>query len=233
MQKTKNITPPKHVAIIMDGNGRWAKKRNLSRNIGHKMGAKRLVDIIMHANKVGVKYLTCYAFSTENWDRPKEEVDYLMKLPLEFFEENKKQISDNDIKVSFIGFDENINSELLKTKKEIVEKTKNNKGIHFILAFNYGSQAEIINAVNNIIKDKLLVIDKEIMESYLFTKGIPDVDLLIRTSNELRVSNFLLWQISYSELYFSKKLWPDFTKSDFDKAIKDFLKRERRYGKVE
>ncbi|MDD3382263.1 MAG: polyprenyl diphosphate synthase [Bacilli bacterium] len=233
MQKTKNITPPKHVAIIMDGNGRWAKKRNLSRNIGHKMGAKRLVDIIMHANKVGVKYLTCYAFSTENWDRPKEEVDYLMKLPLEFFEENKKQISDNDIKVSFIGFDENINSELLKTKKEIVEKTKNNKGLHFILAFNYGSQAEIINAVNNIIKDKLLVIDKEIMESYLFTKGIPDVDLLIRTSNELRVSNFLLWQISYSELYFSKKLWPDFTKSDFDKAIKDFLKRERRYGKVE
>jgi len=233
MQKTKNITPPKHVAIIMDGNGRWAKKRNLSRNIGHKMGAKRLVDIIMHANKVGVKYLTCYAFSTENWDRRKEEVNYLMKLPLEFFEENKKQISDNDIKVSFIGFDENINSELLKTKKEIVEKTKNNKGLHFILAFNYGSQAEIINAVNNIIKDKLLVIDKEIMESYLFTKGIPDVDLLIRTSNELRVSNFLLWQISYSELYFSKKLWPDFTKSDFDKAIKDFLKRERRYGKVE
>ncbi|MGI6710444.1 MAG: isoprenyl transferase [Bacilli bacterium] len=233
MQKIDKNSLPKHVAIIMDGNGRWAKKRGMPRNLGHKAGAKRLVDIIIYANKIGIKYLTCFAFSTENWNRPKEEVDYLMKLPLEFFEENEQMIQDNDIKVSFIGFDEKINKELLDKKRDIIKKTKNNKGLNFILAFNYGSQAEIINAVNKIIKDKLLVIDKEIMESYLLTKGIPDVDLLIRTSNELRISNFLLWQISYAELYFTKKLWPDFTEKEFDKALKEYLKRERRYGKVE
>ena len=121
---------------------------------------------------------------------------------------------------------------MLDKKRDIIKKTKNNKGLNFILAFNYGSQAEIINAVNKIIKDKLLVVDKEIMESYLFTNGIPEVDLLIRTSNELRISNFLLWQISYAELYFTKKLWPDFKEKDFDKAVKEFLKRERRYGRV-
>ncbi len=232
MQKIDKKSLPKHVAIIMDGNGRWAKKRGLPRNLGHKTGAQRLIDIVIYANKVGIKYLTCFAFSTENWNRPKEEVDYLMQLPLEFFKENEEKIQDNDIRVSFIGFDEKINKELLDKKRDIIKKTKNNKGLNFILAFNYGSQAEIINAVNKIIKDKLLVVDKEIMESYLFTNGIPEVDLLIRTSNELRISNFLLWQISYAELYFTKKLWPDFKEKDFDKAVKEFLKRERRYGRV-
>lgn len=232
MQKIDKKSLPKHVAIIMDGNGRWAKKRGLPRNLGHKAGAQRLIDIVIYANKVGIKYLTCFAFSTENWNRPKEEVDYLMQLPLEFFKENEEKIQDNDIRVSFIGFDEKINKELLDKKRDIIKKTKNNKSLNFILAFNYGSQAEIINAVNKIIKDKLLVVDKEIMESYLFTNGIPEVDLLIRTSNELRISNFLLWQISYAELYFTKKLWPDFKEKDFDKAVKEFLKRKRRYGRV-
>lgn len=233
MEKSKIKKLPVHVAIIMDGNGRWAKAKSMPRNMGHKVGAKRLIDIIIHANKIGIKYLTSFAFSTENWNRPKEEVDYLMKLPLEFFKENEKKINDNNIKVSFIGFDDKLTEELLKKKKDIVAKTKDNKGLEFILAFNYGSQAEILNAVNSIIKEGLEKVDKDEFEKHLFTKGKPAVDFLIRTSNERRISNFLLWQISYAELYFTKKLWPDFMPRDFDKALKDFQKRNRRYGKVD
>lgn len=221
---------PTHIGIIMDGNGTWAKKRGLPRNYGHKRGAKTLMDLVYYANSIGIKYLTVYAFSTENWKRPKEEVDYLMNLPIEFINENKDKMNSDNIKISLIGRRDRLNNELLRKVDEIEEDTKNNSGLHFIIAFDYGAHNEIIRAVNKIIEDKVEIVNEELFETYLDTKEFSKVDLLIRTSKQIRLSNFLLWQLAYSELYFTETLWPDFTKREFNKALLEYQKRERRFG---
>lgn len=221
---------PEHIGIIMDGNGTWAKKRGLPRNYGHKKGAKTLIDLVYYANELGIKYFTVFAFSTENWKRPKEEVDYLMNLPIDFINENKDKMNNDNIIISLIGRRDRINDELKEKINEIEEETKNNSGLHFIIAFDYGSQDEIVRAINNIIKDKVEIVNEELFESYLDTNGFPMVDLLIRTSKQIRISNFLLWQIAYSELFFTNTLWPDFNIKEFNKALIEYQKRERRFG---
>lgn len=238
MKKNKQLILPDHVAIIMDGNGRWAKKRGLPRSAGHKEGARRLIEITMYANDLGLKYLTVYAFSTENWSRPKDEVDYLMQLPLDFLKEYKDKLQNKNIRLKVIGDRDKLPKELQDKIVEVEEHTSNNTGLTFIIALNYGSKVEILEATKSLFRD---VIEKNIavgdikltdLAAHLYTNGIPDVDLLIRTSNELRISNFLLWQIAYSELYFSKLLWPSFHKRDFMRAIQAYNKRNRRFGKV-
>lgn len=224
---------PSHVAFIMDGNGTWAKRRGLPRNFGHKMGAERLVNLVYYANDLNIKYMTVYAFSTENWKRPKEEVDFLMELPIEFIEKHKDEMLKRNIKVSLIGRRVNIKPELLKKINDIEEESINNTGLHFIIAFDYGAQNEIVRAVNKVIADNKSVINEEDFANYLDTKGIPNVDLLIRTSGQIRLSNFMLWQIAYSELIFTKTLWPSFKISNFNKALKEYSKRTRRYGGLE
>ncbi len=220
---------PHHVAIIMDGNGRWAQKRGLPRNFGHKKGAQRLINIVKYANKLNIKYLTVFAFSTENWKRPEQEVNYLMKLPFEFLNKLESEFNKLDIKISIVGFKENLPIDVVNKINEIEEKTKNNNGLHFNVAFNYGSQDEIINTVNYLV-DNNIKVNKENFSQYLLTKELPDVDFLIRTSGEFRLSNFLLWQIAYSELYFTDTLWPDFSNKHFDKALDEYRKRDRRFG---
>lgn len=238
MKKIKNLNLPTHIAIIMDGNGRWAKRRALPRSAGHKEGSRRLVNLTLFANEIGLKYLTVYAFSTENWSRPQDEVDYLMRLPLEFLNEYKNRLYNENIKLQVIGDKGKLPLELQEKILEVEEKTSDRTGLTFVIALNYGSKIEIFEAAKQLSKDVLAnKVDIETLESsdfnrYLFTKGIPDVDLLIRTSNELRISNFLLWQIAYSELYFTKVLWPDFKEKQFIKAIKAYNKRNRRFGKV-
>lgn len=223
---------PMHVGIIMDGNGTWANKRNLPRNYGHKRGAKTLIDLVYYANEIGIKYLTVFAFSTENWKRPQEEVEFLMNLPINFLNENKEKLNKENIKINLIGRRDRINANLLQKINEAEEETKNNNGINFIIAFDYGSHDEIVRAVNKIIDDKLTTVDEETFARYLDTASIPSVDLLIRTSNQIRISNFLLWQIAYSELYFTNTLWPDFNKREFNKALIEYQKRERRFGGI-
>lgn len=221
---------PNHVAIIMDGNGTWAIKRGLPRNMGHRKGTKTLVDLVLYANQIGIKYLTVFAFSTENWSRPKEEVDYLMKLPLEFIEEYREKFSKENIRFKVIGKREQLSLELQEKIGEFEQKTLNNDGLTFIIALNYGAYDEIISAVNKILKDNLQEVNQQSFEKYLYTKDIPNVDFLIRTSGQLRISNFLLWQIAYSELYFTKTLWPDFNKKEFNRALEEYSSRDRRFG---
>lgn len=220
---------PTHVGIIMDGNGRWAQKRGLPRNQGHRKGAQALTKIIKHANKLQIKYLTVFAFSTENWNRPKTEVDYLMKLPFEFLNQFERTFKKSDVRVRVVGKKEGLPVNLIQKIAEIEENTKNNGGLTFVIALNYGSQDEIVDAVNYVVEHNILV-TKETFGQYLYTKDFPNVDLLIRTSGEYRISNFLLWQIAYSELYFTDVFWPDFDEKCFDKALLDFSKRDRRYG---
>lgn len=229
---------PKHVAIIMDGNGTWANKRGLPRNMGHRKGAKTLVDITKAAKEIGIEYLTVFAFSTENWSRPKEEVDYLMSLPESMLNDYTDDMERDDIKFKVIGSKNRLTKEQIEAINKAEEKTKNNKGLNLIVAFNYGSQDEIVEATKNIAKDilknkiSLEKVDKEVFNNYLYTKDIPPVDLLIRTSGQYRISNFLLWQISYSEIYFTKILWPDFKKKDLEKAIASYKSRDRRFGGI-
>lgn len=230
--KLENLIIPNHIGIIMDGNGTWAKKRSLPRNFGHKRGAKTLIDLVYYANEIGIKFLTVFAFSTENWKRPKEEVDYLMNLPIDFINENRDKLNKENIKISLIGRRDRVNKELLKNINEIEEDTKNNNGLHFIIAFDYGSQDEIIRAVNKIIRANIYTVDEAVFEKFLDTSGIPNVDLLIRTSGQIRISNFLLWQMAYSELYFTNTLWPDFTIKEFNKALTEYQKRDRRFGGI-
>lgn len=231
-KKNKFDKLPNHVAIIMDGNGTWARKRGLPRNYGHKRGAKTLSELIIYANEIGIKYLTVFAFSTENWSRPKKEVDYLMKLPIDFIKENEDLLEKDNVRFRCIGYREQLSLELQTKIQEAEDKTKDNQGLCFIIAFNYGSYDEIVRAVNNIIQDDLKNVDIDTLKSYLYTKDIPDVDLLIRTSGQLRISNFLLLQIAYSELYFTNTLWPDFDKTAFNKALEEYAIRERRYGGI-
>lgn len=224
-----NKIVPNHIAIIMDGNGRWAQNRGLPRTFGHKEGAVALRKVIAHAGKLGVKYLTVYAFSTENWKRSQEEVNALMFLFKTYIKKEEKNIVKNNIKFMVSGRSENVNPSLLQSIRDLEEKTKDNDGLTFNIAFNYGGRAEIIDAVNKILESKKTEIKEEEFSDYLYNK-LPDPELLIRTSGEMRISNFLLWQIAYSELYITDTFWPDFNEIELEKAIEDFNKRNRRFG---
>lgn len=234
MMQTSNI--PRHVAIIMDGNGRWAKRQHLTRTQGHAEGIKRVEEIVAAAQKIGIKVLTLFTFSTENWRRPESEIVLLMSMLTTVLQQKIKTLKENNVRFRVIGREENIPGAVLKTFQTAIDETKNNTGLIVNLAFNYGSRQEIIDAVKGIataVEKKSLSIadiDEKTITQFLYTKDLPDPDLLIRTSGEKRISNFLLWQLSYSELYFTDKFWPDFTEEEFAKAIADYQKRERRYG---
>ena len=225
---------PKHIAITMDGNGRWAKSRGKLRVFGHRNGVKAVRDTVEAAAEIGIKFLTLYAFSTENWDRPESEVNALMTLLVSAINKETKTLMDNNIKLSTIGATQNLPSKAKNKLLEVVEKTKNNKRMTLILALSYSGKWEILNAIKKLMKDNISPNDlnEQLFQQYLTTKNVPNPELLIRTSGEHRISNFLLWQIAYSELYFTETLWPDFRKSDFKKAILDYQNRERRFGKI-
>lgn len=220
---------PEHIAIIMDGNGRWAKRRGLARSFGHMEGAKALRRIIEYLPKINVKYLTVYAFSTENWNRSEDEVSTLMSLFLKYIKSEKKSMMKNGIRFFVSGRKNNVPENLLKEIDKLQEETKNNQNLILNIAFNYGGRAEIIDAINKILENNEKNIDEENFKKYLYN-DFPDPDLVIRTSGECRISNFLLWQIAYSELYITDVLWPDFNEKEIDKAIESYKQRERRFG---
>ena len=229
---------PKHVAIIMDGNGRWAKNQGFKRVFGHKKGVESVRQAIEAAGELGIQTLTLFAFSTENWNRPKFEVDTLMNLLVHSLKKEIETFQKNNIKLQTIGNLDKLPKKAQKELSETIYKTKKNSKLTLNLALNYGSREEITQAVKSISKKivnndlKIEEIDEKIINSHLYTFNLPDVDFLIRTSGEKRISNFLLWQIAYAELYFTKVLWPDFNKEDFFKAILDYQSRERRFGKT-
>ena len=229
---------PRHVAIILDGNGRWAKSKGMPRNYGHAQGAKNVELICEEAWNLGIKYLTVYAFSTENWSRPKDEVEALMTLLRNYLKNCLKRAKNNNMRVRVIGDTGRLDEELRKQIEALTEATKDYDGLNFTVALNYGSRDEILRAVNHIFSDmEEGILEKgevtgELMESYLDTAGIPAPDLLIRTSGEQRLSNFLLWQLAYSEFYFTDVHWPDFNRQELVKAIESYEKRDRRYGGV-
>lgn len=232
----EKLNIPKHIAIILDGNGRWAKKRAMPRTYGHQVGVENIKNVTLLASNLGVKALSVYAFSTENWRRPKEEVDFLMKLPAEFEKKFKDDFKEFDVKVTFSGRKTHLSSENLEILERITKNTKDRKGIILNICFDYGSQTEITEAMQKIGQD---IVDGKIkpkdiqpsdVEANLYTKDLPKLDLLIRPSGEVRLSNFLLWQAAYAELYFCKTYWPAFGKKDLQKAILDFNKRNRRFG---
>ena len=216
---------PNHVAIILDGNGRWAKKRLMPRTFGHKAGSDNLVELAKYCNRIGLKNLTVFCFSTENWSRPSDEVKFLMALLKDVFERIFKKM-DEGIKIKVVGEKENLSQDILDIIEKVENKTKDNTGLNLNIAFNYGSRDEIIHAVKEMVENKE-EITKENLSKHLY---VGDVDLLIRTSGEERISNFLLWQISYSELYFTDVYFPDFDSKEFDKAIEAYNKRNRRFG---
>ena len=229
---------PKHLAIIMDGNGRWAKQQGLLRALGHESGTKSVKVIIEASAKLGIEFLTLYAFSTENWNRPKLEVETLMRVLINSLKKELTTLQKNNIKLSAIGNLEQLPKSAQKELLDVIEKTKNNTKMTLTLALSYGSRDEIVNAVRNIcskVKNNIIsidTIDDSIINEHLYTQNLPDVDLLIRTSGEHRISNFLLWQIAYAELYFTDVLWPDFTEEHLYEAIISYQKRERRFGKT-
>lgn len=229
---------PQHVAIIMDGNGRWAKKRLLPRNMGHVQGAKTVEQICEDADSIGIKYLTVYAFSTENWSRPQGEVNAIMKLLRNYLKDCIKRANDNNMKVRVIGERSRLSEDIQKRIDSLEEASKNNTGLNFTIALNYGGRDEIIRSVRKVISDydngkaELKNIDEEMFSQYLDTKEIPDPELLIRTSGELRLSNYLLWQLAYTEFYVTDVLWPDFNKKELIKAVEKYNGRERRFGGV-
>jgi undecaprenyl diphosphate synthase len=232
----KNL--PHHVAIIMDGNGRWAQANHLTRSQGHLEGVKRVEEIVSEACRCGIKVLTLYAFSTENWTRPEDEVSLLMRTLITVLGQKAKDLHGNGIKIRFIGRRQGIPSAVIDAMDKAMTLTKDNEAMTLNIAFNYGARAEIIDAVKVIHEDvaqgkiKIDEIDEKNFGSYLYTKNDSEVDLLIRTSGEYRISNFLLWQISYAEFYFTSKFWPEFTIEELHKALKDFAGRDRRYGGV-
>lgn len=229
---------PRHLAVILDGNGRWAKAKGLPRNMGHVEGAKTVEKMCEIAWNKGIEYFTVYAFSTENWSRPKEEVSLLMKLLRDYMVNCVKRSMKNNMKVRVIGDKSKLDEDIQASIANLEEKTKDNTGLKFTIAINYGSRDEIRRAVRSIaedVKDGKISpddVDEALIESHLDTAGYPDPDLLIRTSGEQRISNYLLWQIAYSEFYFAECNWPDFNESELDKAILEYNKRERRFGKV-
>ena len=224
------MNPLNHVAIIMDGNGRWGLKNKNSRNAGHKAGLKTVEKIINFSIKNKIKFLTLYAFSTENWKRPNSEIKYLFNLLEVFLKDKIQKLHENDIKIKIIG-NKNLNFKLKKLLTHVENKTSRNRKIQINLALNYGSKTEIISAIKRLIKSKKKI-NEENFQNYLFTKKIPNPDVLIRTGNTKRLSNFLLWQLSYSEIFFEKKLWPDFNEKDYEKIIKKFKYLKRNFGKI-
>lgn len=230
---------PQHVAIILDGNGRWAKAKGMPRNYGHAQGSKNVERICEEAWRMGIKYLTVYAFSTENWNRPKDEVDALMKLLRNYMKTCLKTAAKNDMKVRVIGDIEPLDEDIKKRISELEAATVDNGGLNFTIALNYGSRDEMTRAAKRMAKDCVAgkldpeMIDESVFESYLDTHGIPDPDLMIRTSGEQRLSNYLLWQLAYSEFYFTDVPWPDFTKDELVKAVEEYNHRHRRFGRVE
>ena len=230
---------PQHIAIILDGNGRWAKAKGMPRNYGHAQGSKNVEKICEEAWRMGIKYLTVYAFSTENWSRPENEVAALMKLLRNYMKTCLKTAAKNDMKIRVIGDIEPLDDDIKNRIRELEAATINNGGLNFTIALNYGSRDELTRAAQKMAKDcadgkiKAEEIDESVFESYLDTHGIPDPDMMIRTSGEQRLSNYLLWQLAYSEFYFTDVPWPDFTKDELVKAIEEYNHRHRRFGKVE
>jgi len=229
---------PRHIAIIMDGNGRWAKERGLERTAGHRAGIEAIKEIIKAAADFGIKTITFFTFSTENWSRPKKEVEMLMRTLDNFLSRQLKYLDKNNIRLLVIGRDEPLPKYLQAKLKDVQERTRNNFGLTVVLALNYGARQEILDAARGFARAvakreaKTEDLDEEGFADYLYTRGLPDPDILIRTSGEIRLSNFLLWQLSYAELYFLKKYWPDFKRGDLEKVIRDYQKRERRFGSV-
>ncbi|MDC1456564.1 isoprenyl transferase [Flavobacteriaceae bacterium] len=229
---------PNHVAIIMDGNGRWAKKIGKKRAFGHENGTKSVKECINQSIKLGIKNLTLFVFSTENWDRPKFEVNALMDLLVYSIDKERVSLIENNIKLNVVGDLDSLKNKAKSKLESIISETKNNKKLNLNLAISYGSKQEIVNAireVSNKVKNNIISvknIDENIINEHLYTRNLPNVDLLIRTGGEKRVSNFLLWQIAYAEMYFTDVLWPDFKKEDFLDALEDYQKRERRFGKI-
>lgn len=227
---------PKHVAIIMDGNGRWAKKRALPRVAGHRAGMKTVKEITKAADELGVEVLTLYAFSTENWKRPAQEVEYLMRLPQEYLATELEELIERNVQVRMVGYEEDLPDYTLKAVTQARERTRENTGLILNFALNYGSRAEMVTAIQQIAQEvkagtlNVEQIDESLFSSHLTTCGLPDPDLLIRTSGELRLSNFMLWQLAYSELWFSDVYWPDFSRKHFYEAMKAYQQRNRRYG---
>jgi len=222
---------PIHIAIIMDGNGRWAKEKGLNRTAGHEKGAKIVRDITIHCSNIGIKYLTLYAFSTENWNRPKLEVEFLMKLLERYFKSELPIYLNNNVKFKAIGNISKFSKKLQQVIKDTEEKTKSATGLTQVLALNYGSRDEITRAVKKLNEKELEPTEKNI-NSCLDTHNMPDVDLLIRTSGEVRISNYLLWQSAYAEMFFTKSFWPEFSTFELDDIISDFHRRDRRFGGV-
>ena len=237
LEKIDKTHLPQHVAVIMDGNGRWAKMRGYERIFGHTAGVKSVREITEAAAEIGLEYLTLYAFSTENWDRPQEEVGALMELLVDSIQKETPTLNKNNIRLMAIGNIDRLPTNVKEKLQTCIDQTAKNTGLTLVLALSYSSRWEITNAVSQICKEiqegkiQLNDISPELVSSHLTTKAIPDPDLMIRTSGELRISNFLLWQLAYSEFYFTDTQWPDFRKDDFYKAIYDFQKRERRFGK--
>lgn len=238
MNKGTTLIAPKHLAIIMDGNGRWAKKRFLPRNVGHTQGSKRVEEICKAAYDIGIKYLTIYAFSTENWNRPKDEIDTLMKILRDYLKESIKKSSDNNMRVRIIGDRTALSKDIQESIEKLEEASRDNTGLNFQIALNYGSRDEMLRGMKNMMEDykegkiELSMINERMFSTYLDTADIPDPDLLIRTSGEERLSNFLLWQSAYTEFYFTEVLWPDFTKEELVKAVIQYTSRDRRYGGI-
>ena len=236
MDKTLNI--PKHVAIILDGNGRWAKAKGMPRTYGHIQGAKTVEDICEAAYNMGIEYLTVYAFSTENWNRPKEEVDALMKLLRNYMKNCLKRANQNNMCVRVIGEKSRLDADIRKSIEELENATKKNTGLHFTIAINYGGRDELVRAARKIAERvangeiKPEEITEGVLNDNLDTAGYPDPDLMIRTCNELRISNFLLWQLAYTEFYVTPVAWPDFSKEELEKAVEAYNRRDRRYGLV-
>ena len=227
---------PQHVAIIMDGNGRWAKLRHLPKIAGHRAGAKSVEEVMEAASELGVKVLTLYTFSTENWKRPKDEIEALFGLLEEYLDREEEKLNKNNIRFSVIGDIGALPAGVHRKIEKVMASTSGNTGLVLNLALNYGGRNEILRAARDMAREATLgkldpdKIDEKLFSDHLYTKDMPDPDLLVRTSGECRVSNFLLWQIAYSELYIAKKLWPDFRKNDFKNAIKEYQRRERRFG---
>ncbi len=236
LEKEEIANLPEHIAIIMDGNRRWAREHDLETKQGHKQGAKTLENIVRYANKIGIKYLTVYAFSTENWKRTKEEVGALMLLLQNYLDDFSKRADTENIKIKVLGDITALSKGVQNSINKAIERTKENTGIVMNVAFNYGGRAEIVYALkkiaNSLINNEITLddIDENLISNNLYTAGQPDPDLLIRTSGELRTSNFLPWQLAFSEFYFVTKHWPDFSEDDLDEAIREYQKRNRRFG---
>ncbi len=229
---------PRHVALIMDGNGRWAKKRGMPRIAGHSAGMNTVRQTIRAADELGIEVLTLYSFSTENWKRPAEEVEFLMKLPAEFLKTDLQELIDRNVRVQMLGALEDLPEHTYYAISRFQEETKENTGMILNFAINYGARAELVTAIKKMMKAMKAgeldeaSINESTVNKYLYTAGLPDPDLMIRTSGEIRISNFMLWQLAYSELYFTEVAWPDFSREHFFRAIEDFQRRSRRYGAV-